>query len=77
MAWQPVTGLVLCAAAALLAAALFALYTAVASMRFALPGGAPQYMLELWTASAMLAITFPLMVAFADYFSFWPIQKSR
>ena len=56
---------------------MFALYSAAASMRFALTSGTPQYSLELWTASAMLAITFPLMVAFADYFAFWPIHKSR
>jgi hypothetical protein len=74
---QPVRGLSLCACSAVLAAALFALYQAAAGARFALAGGAPQYTLELWIASAMLAITFPLMVAFADYFSFWPIAKSQ
>jgi hypothetical protein len=74
---QPLRGLVLCVGAALLAVALFALYQAAASARFALAGGAPQYTLELWIASAMLAITFPLMVAFADYFSFWPMAKSQ
>ena len=73
---QPLRGLVLCAGAAVLAVAMFTLYTALARMQFALPGGAPQYTLELWTASAMLAITFPLMVAFAEYFAFWPIYKA-
>ncbi len=74
---QPLRGLLLFACAAVLAVAMFALYSAAASMRFALTSGTPQYSLELWTASAMLAITFPLMVAFADYFAFWPIHKSR
>jgi hypothetical protein len=74
---QPIRGLILCAFAALLAVAMFALYQAAASMQFALKSGAPQYVLELWTASAMLAITFPLMVAFAEYFAFWPIVRSE
>jgi len=74
---QPLRGLVLCACAAVLAVALFALYQAAATLRFGLPGGAPQYTLELWIASAMLAITFPLMVGFADYFAFWPMEKAQ
>ncbi len=72
---QPLRGLLLCAGAALLAVAMVALYQAGASLRFGLSSGAPSYTLELWTASAMLAITFPLMVAFADYFAFWPLAK--
>jgi hypothetical protein len=74
---QPMRGAVLCASAALLAIAMFALYQAAAIMQFALKSGAPQYTLELWVASAMLAITFPLMVSFADYFAFWPVRKSH
>jgi hypothetical protein len=74
---QPLRGVLLFCCAALLAVAMFALYEAVGNLRFALSSGAPQYTMELWIASAMLAITFPLMVAFAEYFSFWPIEKSR
>lgn len=69
---QPLRGPVLCVCAAVLAVALFALYQAAANLRFGLPGRAPQYTLALWIASAMLAITFALMVAFTDYFAFWP-----
>lgn len=74
---QPIRGLVLCACAALLALAMVALYGVAAGMRFGLGSGAPQYTLELWMSSAMLAITFPLMVAFAEYFDFWPLAKSE
>ncbi|MGS0757413.1 hypothetical protein ACVBEH_23895, partial [Roseateles sp. GG27B] len=74
---QPLRGLVLIACAAVLSVALFALYQAAASARFALASSAPQYALELWIASAMLAITFPLMVSFADYFAFSPIEKAQ
>lgn len=41
--------------------------------RFALPSGGPAYDLELWLASSMLAVTFPALVAFANYFQFWPL----
>lgn len=34
------------------------------------------YDLELWVSSAMLAITFPIMVAFAGFFDFWPLARS-
>lgn len=73
---QPWRGLVLIAAAALLAVGLHALYRAVAVSCFGLLGGAPGYALELWLATSMLAITFPLMVAFASFFNFWPLRKS-
>ena len=69
---QPLRGPVLCVCTAVRAVALFALYQAAANLRFGLPGRAPQYTLALWIASAMLAITFALMVAFTDYFAFWP-----
>ena len=74
---QPIRGLVLCACAALLALAMVALYGLAGSMQFGLGSGAPQYTLELWMSSAMLAITFPLMVAFAEYFDFWPLAKQE
>ena len=60
---QPWRGLVLIAAAALLALTMNALYGYVAADHLALPGGAPQYVLELWLATSMLAITFPFMVS--------------
>ncbi|TBR16009.1 hypothetical protein [Rugosibacter aromaticivorans] len=72
---QPWRGLVLIFAAALLAVTLHALYRAIAISRFGLPGGAPDYALELWLATSMLAITFPLMVAFASFFNFWPLRR--
>ena len=73
---QPLRGLALCTSAALLAVALYGIYYYAGSIRFALEAGSPGYTLELWISSAMLAITFPLMVAFAEYFAFWPISTS-
>lgn len=42
---------------------------------FALASGGPAYPLELWLASAMLAVTFPLMVVIGSYFQFWPMAR--
>lgn len=70
---QPWRGLFLTTAAIVLAQAAFALYRAAAVTVHGIVGGAPGWDLELWLASAMLAFTFPAMVAFADWFAFWPL----
>lgn len=70
---QPRRGLVLTLAGIVFAVAAFAIYRAAAVTVHGLAGGAPGYDLELWLASAMLAFTFPAMVAFADWFDFWPL----
>ena len=74
---QPIKGLLLIVVAAVAMAGLYALY-AVAAPRLAhapLPSGAPGYDLELWVATAMLGITFPLVIAFAAFFNFWPLKR--
>lgn len=70
---QPWRGLILVVVALLLGLAVFPLYRAVALHFYPLPAGQPGYVLELWIASAMLAITFPLMVVLGGYFKFWPL----
>ena len=30
---------------------------------------------QVWTANAMLAVTFPFLVFYAAYFNFWPMAK--
>lgn len=37
--------------------------------------GAPGYYLELWLASAMLGMTFPVIVAYTAGFDFWPLTR--
>ncbi|HEX5391851.1 MAG TPA: hypothetical protein VFW68_01125 [Rhodocyclaceae bacterium] len=73
---QPWRGLVLITTAGLLSVALFALYRAIALNSYALSAGQPTYVLELWLASAMLAVTFPAMVIHAGYFKFWPLARN-
>ncbi|KXB29846.1 hypothetical protein AT959_18180 [Dechloromonas denitrificans] len=72
---QPWRGLLLCLLGGGLAMLMLFIYQLVAVGRFALPSGGPGYPLELWLASAMLAVSFPAMVAFAGYFQFWPMAR--
>ena len=73
---QPWRGLVLCLLGAALAGLMLFIYQQLALAAFALPAGAPVYQLELWLASAMLAVTFPAMVVAAAYFRFWTFRRS-
>lgn len=72
---QPWRGIVLNLGAVLLAVLMLWLYETVAAKNFALPSGGPGYPMELWLASAMLAVTFPAMVVFAGFFQFWPLSS--
>jgi len=76
---QPLKGALLIVCAAAVMFALYALYAAVAPWVAGGPlaSGAPAYDLELWVATAMLGITFPLVIAFSGYFDFWPLKRSR
>lgn len=65
---QPWRGLLLNGAAVGLAVVMLKLYETIALRHFALSSGGPTYPLELWLASAMLAVTFPLMVVIGSYF---------
>ena len=73
---QPLAGLLLSVAAAFAGYMMFILYNAAAPIVVGqlLPSGPPTYDLELWLASAMLAVTFPLIVVFADFLGFWPLR---
>ena len=39
--------------------------------------GPPAYQSEIWLASALLAVTFPFLVAYADFFTMWPLQRAK
>ena len=75
---QPVKGIAMTATVVGAAAAMELLYGVAA--RLIVPGiaaGAPTYGLELWLATAMLGVTFPVIVAFCDGFGFWPLPRAR
>jgi hypothetical protein len=40
-----------------------------------LPEGPPAYELEIWLASALLGVTFPVLIFWAEFFSFWPLSR--
>jgi hypothetical protein len=42
-----------------------------------LDAGPPAYQTEIWLASALLAVTFPFLVAYADFFTMWPLQRAK
>jgi hypothetical protein len=72
---QPTKGLVLIGLALLLGIGMYALYSFAAELLIGeMSAGAPQYQLDLWLASAMLAVTFPLFVTYAEFFGYWPFR---
>ena len=44
---------------------------------FAVPQpGPPTYDFEIWLASALLSVTFPLLIFYAEIFKFWPLRTT-
>jgi hypothetical protein len=43
----------------------------------ALKPGAPGFDQEIWLASALLSVTFPTLVCFAEFFKLWPLRKAQ
>lgn len=75
---QPLKGVLNTVAAAGLGS-LFALgYRALAPVVTGkLEAGPPEYQSEIWLASALLTVTFPFLVAYADFFTMWPLQRAK
>jgi hypothetical protein len=75
---QPLKGVLSAAAAAAIGAALSFVYGALApTVTGRLAAGPPGYDFERWLASALLGVTFPLLVLYAEFFKFWPLQKAE
>ncbi|MCP5146195.1 MAG: hypothetical protein H6978_15400 [Gammaproteobacteria bacterium] len=74
---QPLKGIVSFLAAALVGTVLAAVYGALAPAISGseVPAGAPTYTFEIWLASALLAVTFPVLIYYADFFGMWLIRK--
>jgi hypothetical protein len=73
---QPVKGLLLLGLVIVLALVMYRVYAAAAGILVGvLPAGAPTYGLDLWIATAMLSVTFPVFVALGDGFAFWPLAR--
>jgi hypothetical protein len=73
---QPLKGLLSAIAAAIIGLALSAMYGALApTVTGPLMPGPPAYEFEIWLASALLGVTFPFLVFYAEFFKLWPLQK--
>jgi hypothetical protein len=73
---QPLRGVVSAIAAAVIGEALALAYGALAPIvSGAVKPGPPGYEYEIWLASALLAVTFPFLIFFAEFFQMWPLKR--
>jgi hypothetical protein len=74
---QPLKGILSAATAAIIGAALALLYGAMApALSGQLAPGPPENVFERWLASALLGVTFPFLIFYAEFFEFWPLKKT-
>ncbi len=74
---QPVKGILNALAAAVIGIGLAFMYTALApALSGTLTKGPPENDFERWLASALLAVTFPFLIFYAEFFQFWPLHKA-
>ena len=75
---QPVKGLLSAAMAMIVGIALAKTYAWLSQFTTgAVRPGPPTYDLEIWTASALLGVTFPFLIFSAEFFKLWPFKKSE
>ena len=73
---QPAKGILLIICTALLAIGTYYLYAGFCKMvTGGVPSGPPTYACELWISSAMLAVTFPVIVVFSGFLNYWPLTE--
>jgi hypothetical protein len=73
---QPLKGILNIAAVAIVGTVLFEIYGALSGhVTGALKPGPPTYDYELWIASALLGVTFPLLIFHAEFFKLWPLRR--
>jgi hypothetical protein len=75
---QPVKGIANAVTAAVVGTGLRMLYASLMPMVTGnLASGPPPYEAEIWMASALLGVTFPLLVMYADFFGYWPLKRGE
>jgi hypothetical protein len=42
-----------------------------------LKSGPPTNDFEIWLATALLGVTFPFLIFFAEFFKMWPLVKAK
>ncbi len=74
---QPLRGVLNTVAAAIIGAALALLYARLAPyVSGELTPGPPGNDFERWLASALLGVTFPFLIFYAEFFEYWPLKKA-
>jgi hypothetical protein len=73
---QPFKGVLNVVASAVIGVALAQVYGLLAPVvTGAVKPGPPSYDFEIWLASALLAVTFPFLIFYAEFFRMWPLHK--
>jgi hypothetical protein len=73
---QPLKGVLNVVASAVIGVALAQVYGLLAPVvTGAVKPGPPSYDFEIWLASALLAVTFPFLIFYAEFFRMWPLHK--
>jgi hypothetical protein len=75
---QPLKGVLNCIAAAVIGVLLAKMYGALApAVTGVLKPGPPTNDFEIWLATALLGVTFPFLIFFAEFFKMWPLAKAK
>jgi hypothetical protein len=73
---QPLKGLLNILTVVVVGTFLAQLYAALSGrVTGVLKAGPPSYDYELWIASALLGVTFPLLIFHAEFFKLWPLRR--
>jgi hypothetical protein len=73
---QPVKGVLNVLAVVVIGQVLSRMYGGLAPMVTGpVPPGPPSYDFEIWLASALLSVTFPFLIFYAEFFKFWPLRR--
>lgn len=75
---QPLKGVLNTIASAVIGIALALLYSALAPVvTGVVKPGPPSYDFEIWLASALLGVTFPFLIYYAEFFQMWPLTRTE
>jgi hypothetical protein len=75
---QPLRGVLNSIASLVIGEVLARVYGALAPMvTGTVNPGPPAYEYEIWLASALLGVTFPFLIFFAEFFRMWPLQRAE
>ena len=75
---QPLKGILNTLAVIVIGNALALMYSAMAPVvTGTVNPGPPSFDFEIWLASALLAVTFPFLIFYAEFFKLWPLRKAE